>query len=98
MRVMPKIKVEFLPFCTSIKILPEKEKEELGLIMSDGKINNYRRNFIEGLGASIRDKSWCRKKHKHVCCGSHVSWRHLKTCPRLCRNAPDDLSDLRDLE
>jgi hypothetical protein len=97
MQTFPKIKVEFMPYRESIKAMPETEKKTLGLILNSGKINEYRKTFIEGLGASIKDKSWNRKKHWHRCCKSTVPWRHLKTCPKLCRNAPDDLSDLKDL-
>lgn len=94
---MPKIKVEFLPYYSSIKKIPKDEIKELGLIMSDGQMNRYRKSFIEGLGGSVKDKTWSRGKHRHSCCKSKVFWRHLKTCPQLCRNAPEDLSDLKDL-
>lgn len=94
---MPKIKVEFLPFYESIKTLPKERKMELGLIMSSGKMNKYRMAFVLGQGASIKEQSWDRRRHHHRCCKSNVSWRHLKNCPKLLKNAPDNLSDLKDL-
>ncbi len=98
MKLMPKIKVEFLPFYESIKSLPKEEAKEFGLIMSNGKVSEYRKAFIEGLGASIKEKTWDRKKFRHRCCGSRVSWRHRRKCKEICRNAPDDLSDLKDID
>jgi|GEM_PF-2669993 len=86
-----------LPFYKSIKTMPTEERLEFGLIMRDGKTNKYRTAFIEGVGASIKDRTWNRKKHQHSCCGSKVPWRHLINCSKAVRNAPDDLSDLKDL-
>lgn len=94
-KVIPNIKVRDLPFVKSLIEVPREERIRLGLIHSRGGVNEYRRAFLVGQGASTRDKTWSEGKHWHVCCKSKVGWRHKTNCKNALRNAPDDLSDIK---
>jgi len=90
-------KVKDLPFKNGF--IPYKDKTEIdGLICSTGRINQYRMAFIQGRGASTKDKTFDRsigKRGGHKCCGSQVVWRHRAGCKYDLRTAPDDYSDLK---
>lgn len=56
------------------------------LYCKTGKINEYRRAFHRGLGATIREETFDKSlgvRGGHKCCGSKVSWRHKVSCDRL---------------
>lgn len=92
--------------------MTRKDYEALGLITAlledkpasifckSGRINAYRRAFALGHGASPSDPTFDPKlgaRGGQKCCGSRVWWRHKVNCKKAVRNAPDDLSDLKDL-
>ncbi len=86
-------KVNILPIITGIIT---KEKLEQIKLRFPGQPNNmdYRKEFLRGRGASLKDKTWSIAKHKHVCCGSPVPWRHRAKCKIVKALNSDDLSDL----
>ena len=96
-KVIPEMKVSDAG-CYSRKQIREmsfEEKQRIGLIMSNGEMNEYRYYQYIGQGGSYKEDSWNKQKHQHDCCGSKVAWRHLTGCkPEL----PDDLDDLSDLK
>lgn len=51
---------------------------------------DYRKEFIKGRGGSLKDKTWNRLKHLHICCQSKVPWRHKAGCHTLT----DELKDI----
>lgn len=94
-KVIPKIKVISIPTFTGV--ISKGDKEKWAIICSTGRINAYRMAFAHGQGASSKDNTWDKLSHKHLCCGSKVGWRHKTDCFNAVKNAPDDLSDLKDL-
>lgn len=74
-----------------------KEGKQGSLVTTTGRVNEYRRAFYQGLGASPKDYTFDASigtRGGHKCCGSRVYWRHKVSCPMAVKNAPDDLSDL----
>lgn len=59
--------------------------------------NVYRLAVLNGEVASVTDPTWDKKTHRHTCCQSQACWRHKKACKNCLANAPEDLSDLKDL-
>lgn len=97
MKVIPELKVADAG-CYSRKQIREmslEEKQRLGLIMSNGLLNQYRYYQFTGRGGSYKEKSWNKADHHHDCCGSKVAWRHKTGCKPELPDDPDDLSDLR---
>lgn len=90
-----------------MKVSKYKNKIVMGIktygsaVCKTGNVNSYRVAFLQGLGASSKEKTY-RKRYKgsprggHICCGSRVGWRHKVTCKNALRNLPDDYSDLKD--
>jgi hypothetical protein len=77
-------KVSNLPFFDGI--LTRKKLNEimnLEYVGRQPKNMDYRKEFIKGRGASTKDVTWNRKKHKHICCSSKVPWRHKSSCKKL---------------
>lgn len=75
------------------------ENKTNSLICKTGHQNAYRFAFYQGLGASPKDSTFdpnIGKRGGHKCCGSKVWWRHKTNCKMSVKNAPDDLSDLKD--
>lgn len=63
-----------------------------------GRINEYRRAFRDGLGASRKEETFDLSlgvRGGHNCCNSKVEWRHKINCKNSLKNSPDDLSDLK---
>ncbi len=56
------------------------------LYCKTGKINAYRRSFLDGTGGSRKDETWNRIKNCHSCCNSKVYWRHKINCKSLKGN------------
>lgn len=70
------------------------------LYCKTGRINEYRRAFYQGNGGSPKDKTFdpaIGTRGGHSCCGSKVWWRHKLGCKNSFKNAPEDLSDLKDV-
>lgn len=79
-----------------VRDMPFSRKKEIGLIMSNGEINDYRYYQIIGQGGSYKEESWNKIKHRHDCCKSKVAWRHKTGCKQEMDMWPDDLSDLKE--
>lgn len=79
------------------KIMVEAIKSVGNLYCKTGRQNAYRRAFKDGLGATRKEFTWNKYEHHHTCCGSKVCWRHKTFCKLVPKNAPDDLSDLKDI-
>lgn len=97
-KVIPNMKVADMGVFTrdDVRAMSLERKIELGLIMSNGELNDYRYYQIIGQGGSYKEYSWNRKRHQHDCCGSKVAWRHKTGCRPEVEEWPDDLSDLSD--
>ena len=68
----------------NIEVVAIKTKNNL--YCKTGIINEYRRAFLGGFGASVKDLTCHLKKHKHTCCGSRVAWRHKVQCTKFKGN------------
>lgn len=99
-KIIPEVKVEDAGIYSrkQIREMSLERKRELGLIMSNGKMNDYRYYQFIGQGGSAKEESWNKAKHKHNCCGSKVAWRHTTGCKPELPDDPDDLSDLKDIK
>lgn len=83
------------------QILVSALKSTNSLYCTTGRKNAYRDAFHTGLGASRGDETFDPKlgvRGGHRCCGSKVEWRHKVTCSNAVRNAPDDYSDLKNID
>lgn len=80
-----------------IRNMNYERKKEIGLIMSNGELNEYRYYQVIGQGGSYKEATWNRKAHRHDCCKSAVAWRHKTGCKPEAEEWPDDLSDLKDI-
>lgn len=98
-KIIPQKKVADMGIFTreEVRSMSLERKQELGLIMSNGFLNEYRYYQIIGQGGSYKEESWNKKRHWHVCCKSKVVWRHKTGCKKEVSEWPDDLSDLKDL-
>ena len=70
------------------------------VVCSTGRMNAYRWAYYQGVGASPKDSTFdpnLGTRGGHKCCGSKVCWRHKSNCKMAAKNAPDDLSDLKDI-
>lgn len=59
------------------------------LYCTTGRKNEYRRAFLQGLGASPKESTFDPKLGKrggHSCCGSKVWWRHKVLCPGVTKD------------
>lgn len=82
------------------EILVEAIKSTASLYCKSGRVNEYRRSFLMGTGATPHESTFDKRlgtRGGHKCCGSKVWWRHKVTCKNAVRNAPDDLSDLKSI-
>lgn len=99
-KVLPILKVkDILGFTREeYKNMSLEEKNRRGLLLWNGRMNDYRFYHGIGMGGSYREESWNKKKHYHDCCKSKVAWRHLTGCKARRENQDnDDLSDLKDI-
>lgn len=80
-KVIPPIKVKYIPFFEGK--ISKADKEKWGMILSGGKDNYYRIMFAKGRGASRKDRTWDKVSHHHTCCLSRVPWRHKTACEML---------------
>lgn len=99
-KVIPKLKTRDIIGFTreEYRNMSLEEKNRRGLLLWNGRMNDYRYYHGIGLGGSFKEESWNRKKYQHNCCKSKVAWRHRTGCPARKENSDfDDLSDLKDL-
>jgi uncharacterized repeat protein (TIGR04076 family) len=81
MKSVPIIKVLQMEFFEGF--ITRKQAKENGAICSTGIKNAYRYAFLKGQGGSIKEETWNKFKHEHICCQSRVAWRHKTKCPKL---------------
>lgn len=99
-KVIPSIKVQdIIPFTREEYLkMSRQDKIDRGILLYNGRLNDYRFSHSIGLGGSYQEESWNKKKHWHDCCKSKAAWRHKTGCKARRENQDnDDLSDLKDI-